>query len=392
MPADADQNATSDATNYIFFNDHDALVLSGGGARGAYQVGVMKAIAEWMPEDAPCPFEVLVGTSAGALNAAAIGARAHSLREAVESLEEVWSNFRVEQVMQAGSLTMLRSGLHWMVSLLSAGWIAKPPRSLFDTTPLHRLLARVVPLEQIPAQIAAGRLRALAVATTSYTTGQAVAFFDGTSDIQDWHRVRRAGHRRHIDLDVLMASAAIPFIFPASSIDGNHYGDGAMRQLAPLSPAVHLGANRVLVIGTRGNAAATPPTGATSQAPPSPAHLLGFVLDSLFTDGLSIDLERLNQINRLIVAAGHTEHRPIRATVIQPSTDPTVIAMKHERHMPRSIRTLLRTMGAYEARGGLLVSYLLFDKSYTCELMAMGHADAQAQRAEIVPYLAPWVT
>ena len=256
-PTDAAEDATGDATNYIFFNDHDALVLSGGGARGAYQVGVLKAIAEWLPEDAPCPFEVLVGTSAGALNAAAIGARAHSLREAVESLEEVWSNFRVEQVMQAGSLTMLRSGLHWMVSLLSAGWIAKPPRSLFDTSPLHRLLARVVPLDQIPAQIAAGRLHALAVATTSYTTGQAVAFYDGTDDIQDWHRVRRAGRRRRIDLDVLMASAAIPFIFPASSIDGNHYGDGAMRQLAPLSPAVHLGANRVLVIGTRGNAAAT---------------------------------------------------------------------------------------------------------------------------------------
>jgi NTE family protein len=392
LSTDAVRDATGDATNYVFLNDHDALVLSGGGARGAYQVGVLKAIAEWLPADAPCPFEVLVGTSAGALNAAAIGARAHSFREAVESLEEVWSNFRVEQVMQASSLTMLRSGLHWMVSLLSAGWIAKPPRSLFDTTPLHRLLARVVPLEQIPAQIAAGRLHALAVATTSYTTGQAVAFFDGTDDIADWHRVRRAGHRRRIDLDVLMASAAIPFIFPASSIDGNHYGDGAMRQLAPLSPAVHLGANRVLVIGTRGNAAATPPTGAITQAPPSPAHLLGFVLDSLFTDGLSIDLERLNQINRLIFAAGHTEHRPIRATVIQPSVDPTVVAMKHERHMPRSIRTLLRTMGAYEARGGLLVSYLLFDKSYTCELMAMGHADAQAQRAEIVPYLAPWVT
>ena len=210
-PTDAAQDATSDATNYIFFNDHDALVLSGGGARGAYQVGVLKAIAEWLPADAPCPFEVLVGTSAGALNAAAIGARAHSLREAVESLEEVWSNFRVEQVMQASSLTMLRSGLHWMVSLLSAGWIAKPPRSLFDTTPLHRLLARVVPLEQIPAQIAAGRLHALAVATTSYTTGQAVAFFDGEPEIESRHRAQRAGIRRPVDLDGLMSSAAMPF-------------------------------------------------------------------------------------------------------------------------------------------------------------------------------------
>jgi NTE family protein len=286
---------------------------------------------------------------------------------------------------------MLRSGLHWMVSLLSAGWIASPPRSLFDTTPLHELLARVIPLDQIPQQIAAGRLHALAVATTSYTTGQAVAFYDGTADIDDWSRVRRSGRRRRLDLDVLMASSAIPFIFPAWSIDGDHYGDGAMRQLAPLSPAVHLGANRVLVIGTRGNAAATPPTGALTQASPSPGHLLGFVLDSLFTDGLSIDLERLQQINRLIQAPGDTGHRPIRATVIQPSVDPTVIAMKHERQMPRSIRTLLRTIGAYEARGGLLVSYLLFDRSYTGELMAMGYADAQAQRAEIAPYLTPWV-
>jgi NTE family protein len=383
---------TDDATNYVFFDDRDALVLSGGGARGAYQVGVLKAIAEWLPDDAPCPFEVLVGTSAGALNAAAVGAHADSLREAVRTLEDVWSNFRVEQVVRAGSLTMLRSGLHWMVSLLSGGWLAKPPRSLFDTTPLSELLARVVPVERIPAQIAAGRLHALAVATTSYTTGQAVAFYDGDEGIHDWTRVRREGRRRPIDFDVLMASAAIPFIFPAGCIDGDHYGDGAMRQLAPLSPAVHLGANRVLVIGTRGNAAATPPTEALTQAPPSPGHLLGFVLDSLFTDGLSIDLERLNQINRLLQGPGSTDHRPIRATVIQPSVDPTVIAMKHERAMPRSIRTLLRTIGAYEARGGLLVSYLLFDRAYTCELMAMGYADAQAQRAEIIPYLSPWVT
>jgi NTE family protein len=390
-PPGAAQAAATDTTNYVFFDDRDALVLSGGGARGAYQVGVLKAIAEWLPPDAPCPFEVLVGTSAGAINAAAVAARAHSLREAVESLEAVWSNFRVQQVVRADSLEMLRSGLHWMVSLLSAGHLARPPRSLFDTRPLYELLGRVIPFEDIPGQIAAGRLHALAVATTSYTTGQAIAFFDGTEEIAGWNRVRRAGRRRRIDHDVLMASAAIPFIFPAWSIDGDHYGDGAMRQLAPLSPAVHLGANRVLVIGTRGSAAATPSTGPAPQAGPSPGHLLGFVLDSLFTDGLSIDLERLNQINRLIQGPGSTDHRPIRATVIQPSIDPTVIAKKHEGAMPRSIRTLLRTIGAYEARGGLLVSYLLFDRAYTCELMEMGYADATRQRVEIEPYLAPWL-
>jgi NTE family protein len=390
-PSGTAQAAANDTTNYLFFDDRDALVLSGGGARGAYQVGVLKAIAEWLPPDAPCPFEVLVGTSAGAINAAAVAASAHSFREAVESLEAVWSNFRVQQVVRADALEMLRSGLHWMVSMLSAGHLVSPPRSLFDTRPLHELLGRVIPFERIPAQIAAGRLHALAVATTSYTTGQAIAFFDGAEDIDGWNRVRRAGRRRRIDHDVLMASAAIPFIFPAWSIDGDHYGDGAMRQLAPLSPAVHLGANRVLVIGTRGSAAATPPTGAVPQAGPSPGHLLGFVLDSLFTDGLSIDLERLDQINRLIQGPGSAEHRPIRATVIQPSIDPTVIAKKHEGAMPRSIRTLLRTMGAYEARGGLLVSYLLFDRAYTCELMAMGYADATRQRAEIEPYLAPWL-
>ena len=377
-------------TDYRFFENRTALVLSGGGARAAYQVGVLQAIADWLPPDAPVPFKVLVGTSAGAINAAALAARAGQLREAVAELERVWSGFHVEQVVRSDAATVLRAGLHWAISLLSGGWFVQPPRSLLDTTPLRELLSHTIPLDRIPASIAAGPVQALAVATTSYTTGRAVAFFEAVPSTQEWRRVRRAGVRREIDLDVLMASSAIPFIFPAAQIAGDYYGDGAMRQLAPLSPAVHLGANRLLVVGTRAEAAASPADGGL-DAPPSPGHLLGFVLDSLFTDGLSIDVERLRQINQLLSAEAigpEPSHRPIETLVVQPSDDPTAIARRHLNAMPRSLRVLLRTIGALEARGGLLASYLLFESDYTLELMALGRSDACARRGEIEEFLA----
>lgn len=380
--------AVNPDTNYFFFENREALVLAGGGARAAYQVGVLRAICEWLPKNAPCPFEVLVGTSAGAINATAIAVHASHLNEAVYALERVWGNFTVDQVMRVSRISMLRAGLQWLLSLVSAGHLLPPPSALLDTAPLRELLPRMLRFDRLRESIAAGPVEALAVAATSYATGRAVAFFEARPGVEEWTRVRRAGIRHDIDLEVLMASSAIPFIFPAARVDGEYYGDGAMRQLAPLSPAVHMGANRLLVVGTRVGAAAS--LRADSPYPPSPGDLLGFVLDSLFADGLSIDLERLQQVNTMLLASEAEPspgRKPIDVLVIQPTVDPTEIARKHVGRLPRSLRALLRIIGALEARGGLLTSYLLFDSAYTRELMRLGYSDAVARRAEILAFI-----
>jgi NTE family protein len=365
------------------------LVLPGGGARAAYQVGVLKAIAQMLP-DAPNPFPVIVGTSAGAVAASVLATEALRWHRAVDSLARVWEGFHVEQVFRADPFSMLRSGLHWGLSLLSGGLLLPPPRALFDNTPLRQLLHRSIRWERLHASLDRGALRALALCATSYGSAASVAFFAGAPELKDWDRHQRVGRRETLTLDHLMASMGIPFLFPPVLLKGEYYGDGAQRQLWPLSPAIHLGADRLLIIGVRSEqGAGVVPRPRKHAVAPTPGQLFGYMLDTLFMDQIYANVEhvaRLNQVAEVAPSAVPGVHK-VATLMIAPSEDLRIIATRHTANLPRSLRALLRVMGARGTAGAQLASYLMFEASFTQELMALGMRDAMAQRDALVEFL-----
>ncbi len=366
-----------------------ALVLPGGGARAAYQIGVLKALSDLLPARAPNPFPIVIGTSAGAINATELAIHAHRFRVAVGNLERVWRNFQVPQVFDVDALTMMRSGMHWFTSLLSGGWLLPPPRSLFDNAPLRGLLGANFDFSRIEHSIHDGHLDALAISGAGYASSRSVFFFQAASHQQPWTRVRHAGEPAEITLDHLMASVAVPFLFPAVEMGNEFYGDGSMRQSSPFSPAIHLGADRIMVIATRSGdrqRARVPSRG------PSFGMIFGYMLDALFSDGLYADFERLTQINNIIrkvgpVVINDRTMRPIEMLVVMPSRDISEIARKHVASLPRSLRVLLRSMGALNTGGGELMSYLMFESSFTRDLIDLGYHDAMAQSGKLVDFL-----
>lgn len=371
-----------------------ALILTGGGARAGYQVGVLKAIKELLPDSRVNPFPILCGTSAGAVNAAALAVWAEDFGTGVDRLHDIWTNFRAGHVYRADPAGVAIAGLRWL-SAPALGWIAhRSPRSLLDNTPLRRLLEDFLDFERIDGAIARHALHSISITCSGYASGQSVTFFQGRADLEPWRRRQRFSAHVKLNLDHLMASSALPFIFPAVKLHREWFGDGSMRQLAPISPAIHLGADRVLVIGAGCMAAddQRPP----GDAYPTLAQIAGHALSGIFLDSLSADIERTSRINHTLslipedvrLARG-LALRPIDVVHISPSQRLDHLAARHAKALPPAMRALLRGIGAMNRNGGALTSYLLFEKPYTEALIALGYEDTMARRDELRCFLAP---
>jgi len=378
-----------------------ALVLAGGGARAAYQVGVLEGVARILESRGwPAsrnPFPVVCGTSAGAINAAAIAAHSDDWLGAIDRLTSVWHDFSADQVYRVDARGSLGNAAHWIGALLFGWMIRSRPRSLFDNSPLADLLGRMIDLRRLQRCLDDGHLKALAITASSYTSGQHVTYYETRDAVTPWYRTQRLSSPTRIEIDHLLASSAIPFAFPAMPLhlDGRHeyFGDGSMRQTAPISPAIHLGADRILVIGAgqlqRGTARAEH-TG-SQYLYPSLAQVAGHAMASIFLDGLASDIERLTRVNRTVnmLADEHRQRSDLRnidLLVIAPSQRLDTLATEHVQDLPRNIRMVLRMLGATDKRGAGLSSYLLFEKSYTRRLLALGREDAQAHRDDVLRF------
>jgi NTE family protein len=365
-----------------------ALLLTGGGARAAYQVGVLKAIAKNLPRNKAIPFSIINGTSAGAINATALACYASCYQLGVKKLEYVWKNFHTEQVYHSNFTSVFGHILANMLRSFQSNYENHPPASLFNNQPLRGLLRSVLDLKRIDNNIRNDYLEALSITASSYSSGDSVAFFQ-SKHAESWQRAKRRGEKTTINIEHLMASSAIPMVFPSTKIRQGYFGDGSVHQHAPLSPAIHLGAEKVFVIGVE-QPIDNKYFGFQPHYP-GISTIAGHLLDTIFSDTLRADIERLERINRtlsLIPAKDkHKELKRIAHFVINPSQNFNAIATEYYDVMPTSIKLLLRSIGVKKHSESSLVSYLLFEKEYTQHLIEIGYQDGLSQLDEIMAFL-----
>lgn len=369
------------------------LVLTGGGARAAYQAGVLRAIADILPDKTVNPFPIICGTSAGAINATSLAVSANNFYEGVHELEAVWANFHVDHVYRADLLGVLHNGLRCLGSLVSSEFGRYKAVSLLNNAPLEALLRKRFPFRGIHRCIRSGALHALGVTAWGYTSGQSVTFYQAAKGVKPWERAQRVGVAARIGVKHLMASSAIPFVFPAVKLYREYFGDGSMRQMAPISPALHLGAEKVLIIGVHKQISALPEAVSATSYPPL-AQIAGHAMNSIFVDSLDVDLERLQRINgtlKLIPPNTLKENnvllRPVESMMISPSEKLNDIALRHANTLPLLLRSLYRTIGAMGPNGSTLLSYVLFEASFCQALIDLGYRDTLKQKDALLQFI-----
>lgn len=371
-------------------NARTGLVLTGGGARAAYQVGVLKAVREMLPFPERNPFPIICGTSAGAVNAASLAVFADNFESGVEHLLDVWTNFRVHHVYRSDPMGIARGGARWLAAMMLIK--RSSPVSLLDNSPLAHMLASGLDFGRIQEHIDNGSLYAVSVTCSGYSSGQSVTFYQGGADCLPWERSQRVGCAMPLRVEHLMASSALPFVFPAVKLNREYFGDGSMRQIAPVSPALHLGADRVLVVGT--GRQSQEPSRVRSSTYPSVAQIAGHALNSIFLDSLFVDIERLQRINRTIslIPQGKAEAaglplRKVDVLVASPSQPIERLVPRYVHELPRTVRFLLRGIGAMNRNGSNLASYLLFERGFCRALIDLGYEDTMNRREEMREFL-----
>ena len=374
------------------FDHKIGLVLPGGGARGAYQVGVLKAISDIQGRSEKSPFDVISGTSAGAINASMITSELNNFHQSIIKLENVWGGFKTNQIYRTEKLFMLKQSLHWLLTLISGGLLTQNPRFLLDNQPLRDLLKETINFESINHNIYSGTLDALIITAASYEGKESVSFFTTSTEVENWKKVGRSGKKSEINIQHLMASVALPLIFPAITIQGQYYGDGAMRQETPLSPTIRLGAENLFIISTESSKDHAKKS--SDKNYPDFSEIGGYILDGLFSGSLYSDLERLDRINQVIaqnqnqkVQTETKEMKHIDYLVISPSVDLTEIATNCYKDIPFSLRMLFKGIGIEKDTNSELLSFLLFESSFTGALIDLGFHDAMGRRQEIKNFL-----
>ena len=373
-----------------------ALVFSGGGARGAYQVGFLRLLANEFPEVVP---GILTGVSAGGINAAVLAAWEEPFPRKVEKLADMWTGLHTDDVFRVDLRDLASRTVRWGGRLVSGGRTLLPPaKSLVDTAPLREMLGKVLganggAIEGIPRSLQAGRLRALAITASSYTTGQSITWVQtrDSCSIENWERrPQRKSVACELRVDHVMASCALPFFFPAIEVDDEWFGDGGIRLTAPLSPAVHLGATKIIAVSTRYARSREEADRPMIVGYPPPAQVAGVLFNAIFLDLLDGDALHLQQINQLVSRLPESDRKGLRhieLLVLRPSEDLGRLANEYEAQLPRAFRFLTRGLGTAETRSNDLLSLVMFQTDYIQRLIEMGERDATTRLPDIRRFL-----